>query len=101
MYKGEALKKDNIKFCVTDHWNNEYAFGSGPERDKDLVVTAGQTVSPIYGGQGNNRYAMFSLPDGVINYIEVYVGPESADESEYALSKVFEREGSYVLFDQR
>ena len=44
---------------------------------------------------------MFSLPDGVINYIEVYVGPESADESEYALSKVFEREGSYVLFDQR
>ena len=101
VYKGEALKKDNIKFCVTDHWNNEYAFGSGPDRDKDLVVTAGQPVSPIYGGQGNNRYAMFSLPDGVINYIEVYVGPESADESEYALSKVFEREGSYVIFDQR
>lgn len=101
VYKGEALKKDNIKFCVTDHWNNEYAFGSGPDRDKDLAVTAGQTVSPIYGGQGNNRYAMFSLPDGVINYIEVYVGPESADESDYALSKVFERAGSYVLFDQR
>ncbi len=101
VYKGEALKKDNIKFCVTDHWNNEYAFGSGPDRDKDLAVTAGQTVSPIYGGQGNNRYAMFSLPDGVINYIEVYVGPESADESDYALSKVFERAGSYVIFDQR
>ena len=101
VYKGEALKKDNIKFCVTDHWNNEYAFGSGPDRDKDLAVTAGQTVSPIYGGQGNNRYAMFSLPDGVINYIEVYVGPDSADESDYALSKVFERAGSYVIFDQR
>lgn len=101
VYKGEALKKDNVKFCVTDHWNNEYAFGSGPDRDKDLAVTAGQTVSPIYGGQGNNRYAMFSLPDGVINYIEVYVGPESADESDYALSKVFERAGSYVIFDQR
>ena len=101
VYKGEALKKDNIKFCVTDHWNNEYAFGSGPDRDKDLAVTAGQTVSPIYGGPGNNRYAMFSLPDGVINYIEVYVGPESADESDYALSKVFERAGSYVIFDQR
>lgn len=101
VYKGEALKKDNIKFCVTDHWNNEYAFGSGPDRDKDLAVTAGETVSPIYGGQGNNRYAMFSLPDGVINYIEVYVGPESAGESDYALSKVFERAGSYVIFDQR
>ena len=101
VYKGEALSADNIKFCVTDHWNNEYAFGSGETRDVDLAVTAGQTVSPIYGGQGDNRYAMFTVPAGAVNYIEVYVGPETADESEYALNKVFAREGSYVIFDQR
>lgn len=100
VYKGEGLKEDNIKFCATDNWNNEYAFGSGAERDKDLIVTSGQTVSPIYGGQGNNRYAMFSIPEGV-NYIEVYVGPATSDEHENGLSKVFELEGSYVLFEQR
>ena len=99
VYKGEALQADDIKFSVTDNWNNEYAFGSGNVAG-NLSVSAGQTVSPIYGGQGDNREARFSVPAG-INYIEIYVGPESTDENENALRKCWGFEGSYVLFDQR
>lgn len=100
VYKGEALQADQIKFCATDNWNNEYAFGSGDVRDMKADVTFGQKYQPIYGGQGNNRYAWFNMPDGT-NYIEVYIGSEQYDEHENALSKSWAFEDSYVIFDQK
>lgn len=100
VYKGEALQADQIKFCATDNWNNEYAFGSGDVRDMKADVTFGQKYQPIYGGQGNNRYAWFNMPDGT-NYIEVYIGSEQYDESGNALSQCWGFEDSYVIFDQK
>ena len=100
VYKGEALQADNIKFCATNHWNNEYAFGSGSARDSHVTVTSGQKFAPLYGGQGNNRYAWFDIPAG-INYIEVYIGSEQYDETGNALSQAIPFEDSYVIFDQR
>ena len=100
VYKGEALQADQIKFCATDNWNNEYAFGSGDVRDMKADVTFGQKYQPIYGGQGNNRYAWFNMPEGT-NYIEVYIGSEQYDEHENALSKSWAFEDSYVIFDQK
>lgn len=100
VYKGEALQADKIKFCATNHWNNEYAFGSGSTRDMQADVTFGQKYQPLYGGQGDNRYAWFNMPEGT-NYIEVYIGSEQYDESENALSKWWAFEDSYVIFDQR
>lgn len=100
VYKGEALQADKIKFCATNHWNNEYAFGSGSTRDMQVDVTFGQKYQPLYGGQGDNRYAWFNMPEGT-NYIEVYIGSEQYDETENALSKWWAFEDSYVIFDQR
>lgn len=100
VYKGEALKSDDIKFLASDNWNNEYAFGSGNVRNEDMAVSAGQTVTPIYGGQGNCRYAMFSIPAG-INYIEVCIGDASEDESENALGKDYEFKTGYARFEIR
>ncbi|MGM9787104.1 MAG: SusE domain-containing protein [Candidatus Cryptobacteroides sp.] len=100
IYKGETLKADKIKFLVSDNWNNEYAFGSGDTRDYVASPVLGAKNSPLYGGQGNNRYAWFNIPADT-NYIEVYIGDESTDEHENALSKIFSFEGSYVIFDKR
>ena len=105
VYKGATLPRKKspyaTKFLATNHHNNEYAFGSGPDRDKWLTVEGlGLKTAPLYGGQGNNRYAWFNIPEGT-NYVEVYIGDESTDENEHALSKVFEISGSYVIFDQR
>lgn len=100
VYKGEALQADKVKFCATNHWNNEYAFGSGSTRDTQVDVTFGQKFQPIYGGQGNNRYAWFNMPEGT-NYIEVYIGSEQYDEEGNALSQCWGFEGSYVIFDQK
>ena len=97
---GEALKSDDIKFLASDNWNNEYAFGSGNVRNEDMAVSAGQTVTPIYGGQGNCRYAMFSIPAG-INYIEVCIGDASEDENENALGKDYEFKTGYARFESR
>lgn len=100
VYKGEALQADKIKFCATNHWNNEYAFGSGSTRDMQVDVTFGQKYQPLYGGQGDNRYAWFNMPEGT-NYIEVYIGSEQYDETENALGKWWAFEDSYVIFDQK
>ena len=100
VYKGEDLQADQVKFCATDNWNNEYAFGSGNVRDMKVDVTFGQKYQPIYGGQGDNRYAWFNMPAGT-NYIEVYIGSEQYDEHENALSKSWAFEDSYVIFDQK
>lgn len=100
IYKGETLKSDKIKFLASDNWNNEYAFGSGETRDMIASPTIGQVYTPLYGGQGNNRYAWFQIPDGT-NYIEVFVGDESSDENAHALGKIFRIEGSYVKFETR
>ena len=104
VYKGDELQQDDIKFCATDNWNNEYAFGAGDQgsggNNFDVSVNLGDKFSPIYGGQGNNRYTFFTIPEGT-NYIEVYIGPESSDEHENALGKAYRIEGSYVIFDNR
>ena len=100
VYKGEALQADKVKFCATNHWNNEYAFGSSSTRDTQVDVTFGQKFQPIYGGQGNNRYAWFNMPEGT-NYIEVYIGSEQYDEEGNALSQCWGFEDSYVIFDQK
>ena len=100
VYKGEALESDDIKFLESDNWNNEYAFGASGVRDNDVAVEIGVKYSPIYGGQGDNRYSFFIMPAGT-NYIEVYIGPESSDEHEHALNKSWALADSYVIFDQR
>ena len=105
VYRGAELKANEpVKFCVTDNWNNEYAFGAGSTgssgNNVSVAVTPGEKTQPLYGGQGNNRYTFFVIPSGT-NYIELYVGPESSDESGNALSQVYAIEGSYVLFDKR
>ena len=99
VYSGEELQADRIKFSVTDHWNNEYAYGSG-DVSGNLSVEIGRKVEGLYGGQGENRNARFSMPAGV-NYIEVYIGDESTDENEHALGKCWQFKGSYVIFDKR
>ena len=65
-------------------------------------VEKGQKFTPIYGGQGNNRYTYFVIPEDT-NYIELYVGSESTDEpvGENALNHAYAFADSYVLFDQR
>ena len=104
VYKGDALRQDNIKFLVSDNWNNEYAFGAGDsgERNNDehIPVTVGEKITPIYGGQGNNRYTYFTMPEGT-NYIEVYIGDSSTDESENGLNHAWAFDGSYALFEIR
>ena len=100
VYKGETLKDDKIKFLASDNWNNEYAFGSGSTRDMIAKPAIGDTYTPLYGGQGNNRYAWFQIPAGT-NYIEVYIGAPEADENEHALGKIFELAGSYVKFETK
>ena len=100
VYKGETLKDDKIKFLASDNWNNEYAFGSGSTRDMIATPAIGETYTPLFGGQGNNRYAWFQIPAGT-NYIEVYIGAPKADENEHALGKIFEIEGSYVKFETK
>ena len=100
VYKGETLKDDKIKFLASDNWNNEYVFGSGSTRDMIAKPAIGDTYTPLYGGQGNNRYAWFQIPAGT-NYIEVYIGAPEADENEHALGKFFELSGSYVKFETR
>lgn len=100
IYKGSDLQADKVKFLVSDNWNNEYAFGSGSVQNVNLPVTLGAKISPIYGGQGNNRYALFEMPAGT-NYIEVYIGSEQYDETGNALSQCWGFEDSYVIFDQK
>ena len=100
VYKGETLKDDKIKFLASDNWNNEYAFGSGSTRDMIATPAIGETYTPLFGGQGNNRYAWFKIPAGT-NYIELYIGAPEADENEHALGKIFEIKGSYVKFETK
>lgn len=107
VYKGAALKSgENLKFLVSDSRNNVYAFGAGDTgasgNDVMVNVEKGQKFTPIYGGQGNNRYTYFVIPEDT-NYIELYVGSESTDEpvGENALNHAYAFADSYVLFDQR
>lgn len=107
VYKGAALKSgENLKFLVSDSRNNVYAFGAGDTgasgNDVMVNVEKGQKFTPIYGGQGNNRYTYFVIPEDT-NYIELYVGSESTDEpvGENALDHAYAFADSYVLFDQR
>lgn len=104
VYKGATLPNKNgakVKFLTTNHHNNEYAFGSSVAKNANVTVeNFGVTTTPLYAGQGDNRYSRFVFPVGT-NYVEVYIGDESTDESENALSKVYEVEGSYVIFDKR
>lgn len=100
VYKGEELKADAVKFLATDNWNNEYAFGASNVKNSKTDVSFGQKLSPIYGGQGDNRYALFNMPAGT-NYIEVYIGSEQYDEEGSAYTKAIPFEDSYVIFDQR
>ena len=100
VYRGETLKTDNIKFSVSDNWNNEYAFGSSSTRDAVARVALSETFSPLCSGQGLNRYSSFEIPEGT-NYIEVFIGNASSDENENALGKTYLPEGSYVRFENR
>lgn len=107
VYKGAALKSgENLKFLVSDSRNNVYAFGAGDTgasgNDVMVNVEKGQKFTPIYGGQGNNRYTYFVIPEDT-NYIELYVGSESTDEpvGKNALDHAYAFADSYVLFDQR
>lgn len=107
IYKGAELprkKAMTMKFLVTDNHNNEYAYGSGATgaagKPTSVSPQLSTAWSPLYSGQGANRYSLFVVPEGT-NYVEVYIGDESTDETENALSKSYEVAGSYVIFDKR
>ena len=107
VYKGSTLKAgENLKFLVSDARNNVYAFGAGDTgsngSDMYVNVEIGTKFEPIYGGQGNNRYTYFVIPENT-NYIELYVGEDLQQELEdgNALNHAYALPDSYVLFDQR
>ncbi|MGM9735726.1 MAG: hypothetical protein ACI3ZL_04880 [Candidatus Cryptobacteroides sp.] len=100
VFKGETLSTDNVKFSVSDNWNNEYAYGCASTRNVVATPSLSEIFTPLSAGQGDNRYALFQIPEGT-NYIEVYIGNASTDEDEHALGKVYEPTGSYVRFENR
>ena len=65
-----------LTFLVTNIQNNVYAYGSMAEAKRNsytgTVEPALGDVSEIRGGQGDNRYAYFVIPEGA-NYVEVNI----------------------------
>ena len=65
-----------LTFLVTNIQNNVYAYGSMAAAKRNsytgTVEPALGDVSEIRGGQGDNRYAYFVIPEGA-NYVEVNI----------------------------
>lgn len=71
-YSG-ALNTGYVKFLVSRIQNNVYAFGAddignrGKNSYKDVKL---EVKTPMVGGQGDNRYCFFNIPEGT-NFIVV------------------------------
>lgn len=97
---GEALPRGgsaSTKFQASNLWNNVYAFGASLTRDKLVNVELGVKSKDIFGGQGNNRYSRWIIPEGT-NYIEVFIGSK---ENEVVDGSIVMASDAYVLFDKR
>ena len=97
---GEALPrggKNSTKFMASDLWNNVYAYGASLTRDKLVETQLGVKCTDFYGGQANNRYSRWIMPEGT-NYIEVFIGSK---ENEVVDGSVVTASDAYVLFDKR
>lgn len=90
VYKGSVLPRNTtqdtnskksetagVNFLVSNIENNVYAYGSTAEAKRgsisgyvDAVLNKSET---IVGGQGDNRYARFRIPEGC-NYVVVDIG---------------------------
>ncbi len=86
VYKGEALPvksekdergntvKGSMKFCVENHNNNVYAFGSTADAKRNdhngYIEVTSNAPQKLVEGQGDNRYAYFIIPEN-INYVKV------------------------------
>ena len=97
---GEALPRGGnatVKFMVSGILNNVYAYGASTTRDKHVKTELGVKVTEVYGGQGNNRYSRWIIPEGT-NYIEVFIGSK---ENEVVNGSIVTASDAYVLFDKR
>ena len=97
---GEALPRGGnatVKFMVSNILNNVYAYGASTTRDKHVKTELGVKVNEVYGGQGNNRYSRWIIPEGT-NYIEVFIGSK---ENEVVDGSIVTASDAYVLFDKR
>ena len=85
VYKGAILPRETaaiggdnpkgaVKFCVSNHNNNVYAYGSTADAKRNdhngFVTITDSTPQGLVAGQGDNRYAFFLLPENC-NFIVV------------------------------
>ena len=71
-YSG-ALNKGYVKFLVSKIQNNVYAFGAddvGNKSKNSYKDVKLEVKTPMVGGQGDNRYCFFNIPEGT-NFIVV------------------------------
>lgn len=71
-YSG-ALNKGYVKFLVSNKWSNVYAFGAddvGTREKNSYKDVKLEVKTPMVGGQGDNRYCFFNIPEGT-NFIVV------------------------------
>lgn len=85
VYKGAILPRETaaiggdnpkgaVKFCISNHNNNVYAYGSTADAKRNdhngFVTITDSTPQGLVAGQGDNRYAFFLLPENC-NFIVV------------------------------
>jgi len=85
VYKGAILPRETatigsdnpkgaVKFCVSNHHNNVYAYGSTADAKRNdhngFVEVTNSTPQGLVEGQGDNRYAFFLLPENC-NFVVV------------------------------
>ena len=85
VYKGAILPRETaaigsdnpkgaVKFCVSNHNNNVYAYGSTADSKTNhhngFVTVTDSTPQGLVAGQGDNRYAFFLLPENC-NFVVV------------------------------
>lgn len=56
-----AIPTGNVKFLVSNVWNNVYAFGATDTRDEVIKAVHGVEYTMV-AGQGNNRYSFYTIP---------------------------------------
>lgn len=85
VYKGAILPRESaaiggdtpkgaVKFCVSNHNNNVYAYGSTADAKRNdhngFITVTDSSPLGLVAGQGDNRYAFFLLPENC-NFIVV------------------------------
>lgn len=85
VYKGAILPRETaaiggdtpkgaVKFCVSNHNNNVYAYGSTADAKRNdhngFIEVTNSSPLGLVAGQGDNRYAFFLLPENC-NFVVV------------------------------